>query len=254
MPSPRDARSRRPSGTILPDHIVESLFPQRSSIDINYRHTIGAIPLPLPPSDNQPVHGVYHAGLDGNSATHLPETRSNYTSLWGRWGSSIHGMEDDGYSGDEEVHELKAHREMPMNQISIENLIKKHDAGIPLAPPPSADASRDLENNASRFKEQDQVSQKASTKRRTILWENDVVGWEGPNDPENPHNWPKSRKFTVTILYASLTFCITFASSIFSTATLVTAELYGVSTEVMTFGTSLVVFVSAPSLASSMSD
>lgn len=75
-------------------------------------------------------------------------------------------------------------------------------------------------------------------------WENGVVGWDGPNDPENPQNWKNSKKFTLTVFYASMTFCITFASSVFSTATVATAKEFGVSLEVMTLGTSLFVFVS----------
>lgn len=71
--------------------------------------------------------------------------------------------------------------------------------------------------------------------------ENNLVGWDGPDDPENPMNWSKRKKYTVTIFYASLTFCLTFASSVFSTATMVTAKLFGVSNEVMTLGTSLFV-------------
>lgn len=59
----------------------------------------------------------------------------------------------------------------------------------------------------------------------------------------NPHNWPKSKKYRVTVLYAILTFVLTFSSSIFSTATVVTSEEFGVSTEVMTLGTSLIVLV-----------
>ena len=70
-----------------------------------------------------------------------------------------------------------------------------------------------------------------------------LVGWDGPDDPQNPQNWPKSKKYTTTIFYATLTFCLTFSSSIFSTATMVTAKQYGVSSEVMTLGTSLFVFV-----------
>ena len=235
MPSPRD--HRRPEG-VLPDHIVQDLFPQRTSIDNNYRHTIGPIPLPAP--DNRAVHTTYQAGLQGNS----PDSRSNYTSLWGRWGTTVHGVEDDNYSVDEERHDLKVHRDVPLVQTSIENLINKQDRGIAQADRPSHDSSRDLEKADSRPKEQDQVSQDVGKKGRT-QWENDVVGWDGPNDPQNPHNWKKSKKYTVTVLYATLTFCITFSSSIFSTATAVTAELYGVSNEVMTLGTSLVVFVSA---------
>ena len=73
--------------------------------------------------------------------------------------------------------------------------------------------------------------------------ETNLIGWDGPDDPENPQNWPKSKKYTVTIFYASMTFCLTFASSIFSTATEVTAKLFDVSNEVMVLGTSLFVLV-----------
>ena len=68
--------------------------------------------------------------------------------------------------------------------------------------------------------------------------------WDGPDDPQNPVNWPKSKKYATTFLYSSLTFCLTFASSVFSTATFETAELFHVSPEVMVLGTSLFVFVS----------
>jgi len=73
-----------------------------------------------------------------------------------------------------------------------------------------------------------------------------LVDWDGPDDPENPMNWPVSKKWTVTISFAFMTFCITFASSVFSTATQVTAQLYGVSNEVMILGTSLFVLVIPP--------
>ena len=99
--------------------------------------------------------------------------------------------------------------------------------------------SRDLEKG-------DQVG-KDSRPTQSTQWENNVVGWDGPNDPLNPQNWKKSKKYTTTVFYASMTFCITFASSVFSTATPVTAKLFGVSTEVMTLGTSLFVLVSASS-------
>ena len=72
-----------------------------------------------------------------------------------------------------------------------------------------------------------------------------IVTWNGPNDPENPMNWPVSKKIKMTIATSMMTLVITFASSVFSTATEVTAELYGVSPEVTTLGTSLFVLVSA---------
>ncbi|PGH23747.1 hypothetical protein AJ80_02176 [Polytolypa hystricis UAMH7299] len=68
-----------------------------------------------------------------------------------------------------------------------------------------------------------------------------LVEWDGPADPDNPVNWSLAKKWYITMMLALVTFCVTFSSSIFSQATGVTAELYGVSTEVTTLATSLVV-------------
>jgi MFS transporter, DHA1 family, multidrug resistance protein len=68
-----------------------------------------------------------------------------------------------------------------------------------------------------------------------------LIVWDGPEDPRNPMNWPQGRKWLYTVVLGSMTFCITFASSVFSTATVVTAEIFNVSIEVMTLGTSLFV-------------
>lgn len=80
-----------------------------------------------------------------------------------------------------------------------------------------------------------------------------LIEWDGPDDPDNPMNWPTWWKWTVTTSLGLMTFCITFASSVFSTATMVTAEKFGVSTEVMTLGTSLFVLVSTILKSSRMS-
>ncbi|KAB2571733.1 putative transporter [Lasiodiplodia theobromae] len=68
-----------------------------------------------------------------------------------------------------------------------------------------------------------------------------LVVWNGPEDPDNPMNWPQWYKWLITGTLGMMTFCITFASSVFSTATMVTAQVFNVSTEVMTLGTSLFV-------------
>lgn len=70
-----------------------------------------------------------------------------------------------------------------------------------------------------------------------------LVEWDGPDDPENPMNWSKRSKWTYTLVLSSMTLCITFSSSVFSTATFVTAKEFGVSEEVALLGTSLFVLV-----------
>lgn len=69
-----------------------------------------------------------------------------------------------------------------------------------------------------------------------------LVEWDGPDDPENPQNFSRGRKWLITVTMSLMTVWITFASSVFSTATTVTAKEFNVSTEVMVLGTSLTVF------------
>jgi multidrug resistance protein len=55
-------------------------------------------------------------------------------------------------------------------------------------------------------------------------------------------NFPRWKKWLITCLLGLATFVVTFASSVFSTATQATAQQFGVSNEVMILGTSLFVF------------
>lgn len=96
----------------------------------------------------------------------------------------------------------------------------------------SVDEGKDLENG-DRYKEEQQS--KGEEK------DPNLIEWNGPDDPENPMNWPSSKKWRVTITMGFMTFAVTFASSVFSNATVPVAELFGVSTEVTTLGTSLFV-------------
>ncbi|PYH45629.1 MFS transporter [Aspergillus saccharolyticus JOP 1030-1] len=99
---------------------------------------------------------------------------------------------------------------------------------------------KDLERNASDsdVNVPEEQLEKAEERQR----DPNLVEFDGPNDPENPHNLPYWRKWVITMSMACMTMWITFASSVFSTATVVTAEEFGVSSEVMILGTSLVVF------------
>ncbi|KAJ4171424.1 hypothetical protein NW754_013192 [Fusarium falciforme] len=83
-----------------------------------------------------------------------------------------------------------------------------------------------------------------------------IVGWDGPDDPDNPMNWPNRKKWMITISLGMLTWVVTFASSIFSTAVRPAAIEFGVSTEVMTLGTSLFVlgFAFGPLIFGPMSE
>ena len=69
-----------------------------------------------------------------------------------------------------------------------------------------------------------------------------LVDWNGHDDPENPQNFSRRRKWIITVIMSLMTMWVTFASSVFSTATEVTAKEFNVSSEVMILGTSLTVF------------
>jgi multidrug resistance protein len=81
----------------------------------------------------------------------------------------------------------------------------------------------------------------ADKKHKEPAKDPNLIVWDGPNDPENPMNWPARKKWIVTIALGLMTFCVTFASSVFSNATVPTSKEFGVSTEVTTLGTSLFV-------------
>ena len=68
------------------------------------------------------------------------------------------------------------------------------------------------------------------------------------NDPGNPQNWSKKRRWIITVNMGIISAIVTLASSIFSTATEATAKEFHVSTTVTTLGTSLFVLVGAQPL------
>ncbi|KAJ5917243.1 MFS multidrug transporter [Penicillium verhagenii] len=83
-----------------------------------------------------------------------------------------------------------------------------------------------------------------------------IVGWDGDDDPEKPLNFNTTKKWAITITLALMTICVTFASSVFSTATIVTAKQFHVSPEVMVLATSLFVlgFAFGPIIFGPMSE
>lgn len=226
----------------------------QANINDDFQDAKDTLPGALINNGNNPG-GAYPALTRGNPGRPSAERRSGDSLRHGERRAVVPGEEGSQYSGssgtfrDDETHGLELHIGTPRaqsNSSTVEDLDGQHPATnqADQADRPSDDSSHDLEKGHTGSEEHDQVSQDGEKKRQS-QWKNNVVGWDGPNDPQNPMNWTKSKKYTVTVFYASLTFCVTFASSVFSTATEVTAKTYGVSSEVMTLGTSLFVFVSA---------
>ncbi|KAJ5098902.1 hypothetical protein N7532_005903, partial [Penicillium argentinense] len=69
-----------------------------------------------------------------------------------------------------------------------------------------------------------------------------IVDFDGPDDPYRPMNWGFRKKAVTTVLYGLTTMGATWASSIYSTGQSQVSEEFGVSMEVSTLGTSLLLF------------
>lgn len=72
--------------------------------------------------------------------------------------------------------------------------------------------------------------------------EEELVDFDGPNDPYRPMNWPTHKKVSTTLLYGLVTMTATWASSSYSAGTVQIAEHFHVSTQVATLGTTLFLF------------
>ncbi|EIN08811.1 MFS general substrate transporter [Punctularia strigosozonata HHB-11173 SS5] len=66
-----------------------------------------------------------------------------------------------------------------------------------------------------------------------------AIRFDSKTDSENPKNWSFRRKVLITMLYGLTTMCSTFASSVFSPATELISQQYGISTEVAILGLAL---------------
>lgn len=61
-----------------------------------------------------------------------------------------------------------------------------------------------------------------------VHYENDIVGWDGPGDPECPRNWPTRHKIPFVIVTSAMVTCVSFGSSVFAPAEQVFAEAFDV--------------------------
>ena len=84
----------------------------------------------------------------------------------------------------------------------------------------------------------------------------DVVDWFGPDDPENPMNWNKPKKFWATFCICFLTFSVYIGSAIYTAGIVDVTEVFGVSQVAATLGLTLFVlgYALGPMLWAPMSE
>ncbi|KAF5000917.1 hypothetical protein FGRMN_1374 [Fusarium graminum] len=69
--------------------------------------------------------------------------------------------------------------------------------------------------------------------------EDELVDFDGPDDPYRPMNWPTKKKILTTMLYGLVTMSATWASSSYSAGTRQVAGHFHVGTQTATLGTTL---------------
>ena len=103
------------------------------------------------------------------------------------------------------------------------------------------DVDKDVEKGSPSDSSFEDEKSKGQQQQEQQSKDPNLIELDGPHDPLNPQNWTTKKKWIFTFTYGMLTFSVTFASAVFSTAIVPTSKEFGVSEEVMTLGTSLFV-------------
>jgi hypothetical protein len=96
----------------------------------------------------------------------------------------------------------------------------------------------------------------ADVEKLVHKYPNDLVTFDGDDDPKNPRNWSTRYKASITMLLGATTCGATFTSSVFTAASPSIQRDYGISPEVATLGLSLYVagFIAGPVLWAPLSE
>ncbi|KAI5458221.1 major facilitator superfamily domain-containing protein [Mariannaea sp. PMI_226] len=131
---------------------------------------------------------------------------------------------------DEHDESHKLHREATREEKTREAIDEGHDADIPsslgfvlteaqeekrrhsLATRSSVDKTHITNEDVEKAEAEDEADDSAKNGSD----QDDVVWWDGDNDPENPYNWVTWRKVLNCVLVSALTFVTPLASSMFA--------------------------------------
>lgn len=87
--------------------------------------------------------------------------------------------------------------------------------------------------NQSMSKQRGEAEQIKKLKHPEIDLDKGIVGWDGQDDPRNPMNFTRARKWSLLGLVSLITFISPLASSMFAPAAGIMAADFGVSEEVL---------------------
>ncbi|KAJ8610074.1 hypothetical protein MRB53_038801 [Persea americana] len=95
---------------------------------------------------------------------------------------------------------------------------------------------RKIATRRSRTTASKDSSKKSNSKDDGEEKDPNLVEWDGDDDPGNPFNWSRRRRWIITACVGLMTFAVTFASSVFSTGEMQVASRFNVSQEVAVLG------------------
>ncbi|ORY71024.1 MFS multidrug transporter [Pseudomassariella vexata] len=98
-----------------------------------------------------------------------------------------------------------------------------------------ADSGGSSSSSSSNLENCDESAPAHNDEKNVVIESTDdnIVEWDGPNDPECPRNWPAGKKVAFVIATSAMIVAVSFGSSVFAPAEKVTAAQFGVSLTVM---------------------
>lgn len=96
-----------------------------------------------------------------------------------------------------------------------------------------------MERTLSRIRSRPAVPRFAHPLEMTPTGREQLVDFDGPDDPYRPLNWPGNKKIVTTMLYGLVTMSATWASSSYSAGTRAVATEFDVGVQTATLGTTL---------------
>ena len=97
---------------------------------------------------------------------------------------------------------------------------KSHDADIPANTAtytsPKGDSEKGIHSTRASTRSDDGTLEEEHQAAEAEVVDPNIVDWDGPDDPENPMNWPASRKWKLISVLALVTLVTPLASSFFA--------------------------------------
>ena len=197
-----------------------------------------------PRSPESHLHQIYSAGFHDDHSTyvdqdHIHRTRSEAAS-------PVNDTESQATSPTEKPEEEEK------GQEEVESQYEE-----PIGEDAGEDAGEDRGGEHADLEKRRTISRQPTNKSTRSQRDPNMVSWNGPDDPENPKNWPLKRKWIATFVVSSFTFISPVASAMVAPALPQIAHDLGIHNQVesqMTLSIFLLAYAFGPLLLGPLSE